>query len=148
MAAALIVTADHFASEWIFHDDRQVSASEIKQFLLTRAQVSLNLRAYDFLIDFVMENQSKFRGDRDSDVYGMLEYDRIYILPSVFNRALQAEGFSVNGFISWMKSTNRLIAESGRLTSRKMINGNQTRCYAIMRQDVGEDSEDGGPFDL
>ena len=147
MAAALILTADELATEWIFHDDRQLVMCEIKNFLLTKAQVSTNYRAFDFLIDWVTVNKSKFTNYKDGDVFGTIEGGRVYIIPTIFSRALEAEGYNANGFLSWLKSTGRLVTDSDakRMTTKKIINNNRTRCYGIT---IGDENDENSPFDL
>ena len=149
MAAALILTADFFAAEWVFGDDRNLTVNEIKKFLLTKEQVSINIKAYNFLIDWVAMNRSKFDTVHDNDiyrdVYGTIEGARAYIIPTVLNKALEENGFSQNGFLSWLKTTGKISTEQGRLTIRKSINGNQVRCYGIL---IDDESEIISPFDL
>jgi hypothetical protein len=57
MAAALILTADQLATDWIFSDDMHLTIEEIKPFLLSKGQVSANERAYDFICDWVRQNK-------------------------------------------------------------------------------------------
>lgn len=145
MAAALILTADKLAAEWVFNDDRNLSVSEIKKFLLTKAQVSLNIRAYEYLVDWIAVNKSKFSTHADSEIYGIIENERAFIIPTIFNRILEDANYSPGGFLSWLKSTGKLSTDQGHLTIKKIINGNRIRCYGIFLEDF-EDMT--APFDL
>ena len=137
MAAALILTADQLATEWIFSDDQQLTVSEIQRFLLTKAQVSANLRAYEFLCDWIALNQSKFEEKAQGDVYGVIDMDVAYIIPTVLFRALDDEGYSSKAFVSWLKKTELLDCDGRHMTVKHTISNRRTRCYAIHLPDSG-----------
>ena len=77
MAAALVLTADNLATEWIFKDGRALTAGEISEFLRTKASVSAHERGYQYLCETISQNANKFLGGDApvSDVWGRLEDD-------------------------------------------------------------------------
>ena len=89
MAAAVVLTADTLATEWIFQDSKALTVQEMSEFLKARATVSLADRGYEIICDWVAVNANKLRGSSDSgDCYGLLDSERnmAYIIRSVFNR--------------------------------------------------------------
>ena len=84
MAAALVLTADNLATEWIFKDGRALTAGEIGEFLRTKASVSAHERGYQYLCETISQNANKFLGGDApvSDVWGRLEDDDTAIVIS------------------------------------------------------------------
>lgn len=146
MAASLILTADQLVCEWILeHGDMlqwilkrgkllcPLFAEDMKQFLLTKAQVDVNHRAYEFLCDWVASNRNKFEEDSVGETYGRIIADTAYIIPTIFNKALDAEGYSYEGFISWAKINGRIQKGDGRnWTIKKRIGNSSVRCIGLV----------------
>ena len=63
MAAAVILTADELATEWMFQAGRAITEQEISQFLASRAAVSSGRRGYDYFCDWAAQNANRLRGD-------------------------------------------------------------------------------------
>lgn len=130
MAASLLVSADILADEWIFHSGKPLTAEEIGGFLQSNAAVDVNERAYAYLCDWVSQNVAKFNG-QGVEVFGAIKEDSVYIIRSVFCRALEEEGYSPQALLSWMKG-KRLIQTRGRAnTMGKRINGVLTECVVM-----------------
>lgn len=151
MAAAIILTADQLIHEWIFStediqdwiDQRYfdgkgtlllpLDADDMKQFLLTKAQVDVNHRAYEFLCDWVASNRNKFEEDSIGETYGKIVVDTAYVIPTIFRKALDAEGYSYEGFLSWAKTTNRIRKGDGRnWTIKQRIGNSYVRCIGLL----------------
>ena len=111
MAAAAILTADFLATAWIFKDDRELTVSEVSEFLASKASVSAGNRAYEFLCDWVAANPNHFYGGVEiptGEVYGKLDGDTAYIIRGVFDKVIRDAGFSTTATLSYLK-TNKLI---------------------------------------
>lgn len=119
MAAAAILTADFLAGKWIFDDESNdfkdsLSVKEIGEFLASREAVSAGHRAYDWLCDWVAENENRFYHHEyvpGNDIYGMIENDIAYINPKVFRDSLLNAGFNSSATLSYLRS-NKLIVTS------------------------------------
>jgi uncharacterized protein (DUF927 family) len=114
MAAAAILTADLLASMWIFQDDTCLTVQEISEFLASREAVSAGHRAYDWLCDWVAENENRFYHHEyvpGNDIYGMIENNIAYINPKVFRDSLLNAGFNSSATLSYLRS-NKLIVTS------------------------------------
>jgi uncharacterized protein (DUF927 family) len=143
-SAALILTADALLSEYVFCDDRNLSVQEIQGFLLSKEQIDVNARAYQYICDWVSIYKTNFDSRNNSELYGLIEGGVAYIYPSKFESVLEEKGYSSRGFISWLKAKGKLKYDNGRDQTRKMINGDQKRCYGLYLNF----EEETKPFDL
>ena len=112
MSASLILTADYFASKWIFDDDNYLKPEEIEPFLFTKQSVSANDRAYDYLVDFINIHAMNFFSaaniEYNAEVWGLLKDDECYIIKSMFDKIMQAEGYNPTAFLSWAREAGRI----------------------------------------
>lgn len=141
MAAAAILTADFLASIWIFGDDKEdfknsLSAQEIGEFLASKEAVSAGRRAYNWLCDWVAANVNRFYTDEsapNSEVYGVLEGDRAYIIRGVFDKVVQDAGLSSRATLSYLRS-NKLIEDRApkAYTKSKLVGGVKTECVVLI----------------
>jgi hypothetical protein len=155
MAAALIITADALATEWLFDDGRTLTVKEVSEFLKSKASVSAADRGYEYMLDWVSRNANKLRGmsENNGDVWGMIgdsgdDKGWVYINRSVFNQACAEATISSQALLSHLR-TRGLIQTRGRaFTTSKRINGVRTECVKLMlRDDDDADNSDGIPFE-
>ena len=73
-------------------------------------------------------NRNKFGADQ-GDTYGTIEGDVAYIIPTVFQRALDSEGYSYAGFLGWLKTKSLITRGDGRNWTVKRRSGNITVRY-------------------
>ena len=140
MAASLILTADELTEEVIFQDGKRLTVSDIKPFLVTKADIDLNRRCYDFLNDFVVANYAKFNAQNNDnytgEIYGDARSDYVYIIKSKFDQILTDNGYNARAFLSWA-AKNELIKRDGRHSTVKhmIASFGAPRCVALKRQD-------------
>lgn len=142
MAAAMILTADTLAEEWIFKDGCALTVSEIVDFLQSKAAVSAGQRGYRYMCDWVSQNANRLREGNDSgDIYGLIEGDWAFIIRSVFQKAVEDAGFSSAALISYLKQNGLIQTRQKNNTRGKRINGVLTECVVLY---IGqeEDAED------
>ena len=152
MAAAVILTADALATQWIFKDETPLTVSEISEFLQSKAAVSAGERGYRYMCDWVAQNVNRFLPYAETgDVYGVIEpevigtlktgYDSAFIINSRFRQTAEEAGFSSAALLSYLKQSN-LIQVRGRNNTRgKRINGLLTECV-VMRIGTGCEEDD------
>lgn len=152
MAAALLVTADKFATDWIFKDGNYLTVKEISKHLATKAEVSLGERGYKYMCDWVSINANRFirvktaYGEEDNsketgDIYGVLDVDKAYIISSAFRRAAEDAGYNSSALLSYLKE-HKLIETRGRaMTKGKRIKGTLTECVFLTLPNDCEDDE-------
>lgn len=132
MAAAAILTGDTLACDWIFEGRCQpLTVTEISEFLATKSSVNLGARAYDWLVDWVFSNQNRFdtTSANAGAVFGAIDDNLAYIIPSVFDSALIDEGYSPRSVKSYLKANCLIITDGGgksRFTKRSRIMGRPT----------------------
>ena len=145
MAAAAVLTADLFATAWIFKDDNNLTVDEIREFLASKEAVSAGNRAYDWLCDWVASNVNRFYSQDtppSGETYGVIENGVAYINRGVFNRVVQEAGFSGSATLSYLKS-NRKIETSGRkYTKCKRVNGVRTECVVLRLPTDTDETDD------
>lgn len=139
MAAAVILTADLCATAWIFEDDGlELTVDDMRRFMASKESVSAGHRAYTWLRDWVASSVNHFNRDTAAatgEVYGELDSDMAYIIPSVFKSALSEAGFSDRAVLSYLRD-KRLIdtGKPDEFTKPKRFGGTVRR-YIWLRLD-------------
>lgn len=133
LSAAILITADRLIADWFFHD-APITPDDMIGFLQTNASVDVNERAYAFLRDWVAQNANRMHRDAQQDVYGTIEGERAYIIRSVFNRVVAAEGYSAKGFLGWLKRRGLIETRGdGRgFTVTKRIKEAMADCVCVL----------------
>lgn len=134
MAAALVLTADNLATEWIFKDGRALTAGEISEFLRTKASVSAHEHGYQYLCETISQNANKFLGGDTpvSDVWGRLEDDdTAIVIRKVFDSICADGGYNAQALLSWLAQNNYLQTSKPHLTKTVRINNIPTRCVVL-----------------
>lgn len=137
MAAAVIITADQLATDWIFQDDNALTVEDMAEFLKSKEAVSAADRGYHYMCDWVTQNASRLKGSSDSsDVYGFLPDEGedkgwAYIIRSVFNKACEAEGINARALLSHLRSEGLIKTRGKAMTMSKRINGVRTECVVM-----------------
>lgn len=135
MGAALILVADLLATEWIFKDDCALTMDEIVEFLQTKASVSVNDRAYEYICEYVVQNANKFcEGSDMTDVWGKFENNQVHIVNREFERICRDGGFNASSLKSWLKSNGKLECSADRMTKKSRINGYAANCVVMQLQ--------------
>lgn len=148
MAAALVLTADNLATEWIFKDGRALTAGEISEFLRTKASVSAHERGYQYLCETISQNANKFLGGDApvSDVWGRLEDDdTAIVIRKVFDSICADGGYNAQALLSWLAQNNYLQTSKPHLTKTVRINNIPTRCVVLRLPQL--ENEDFEPLD-
>lgn len=139
MAASLILTADALADALIFKDGNGLAVDEVAQFLATHSEVSSDSRAYEWLLDWLVQNGRKFSGRDDvPEVWGKADVGKISIIRDVFNRACTDNGYNPASFLSWMKREGLIEAEGRAYTKRVRLNGMKCQCVVLKTEDMPE----------
>lgn len=140
MAAAAIVTADEYACKWIFDGEAPITVDEISEFLASKEAVSAGERGYRYLCDWVTQHSPQLCGKSETvDVLGAIEDNRVYIIRSVFIKALQDAGYSPPAMISYLKQARLIDVRGKHNTMGKRINGIPTECVCLILPDVDTD---------
>lgn len=135
-AAALLLTADRLATLWIFEDGKELHAEDLKPLLKTKDEVSSQKRAYEFLMDYFVQNKNKFCGDSaEHEVWGKYSEGVFAVLPGVFNRICSDNHISAEALKSWMREQDLLDIGKG-FTKSVWVNGMTKACICIRQMEL------------
>lgn len=142
MAAAVILTADALATEWIFKDGRALTVDEIGQFLKAQSTVSLADRGYDIICDWVAVNANKMHGiSEGGECYGLVEENTAYIIRSVFNKVCKDNAIDPKALLSHLKSKGMIQTGQKGYTKTKYLGGGQSPNCVWLRLPAQEVNE-------
>lgn len=151
MAAAILLTADQLATEWVFTDGHVLTAQELGEFLKKESEASLSERGYEYMCDWVAANAAQFqltveRGEH----YGVVEDGVAKINRGVFNRVCSDAGISSKALLSNLKAAGLLVLGPKGYTRTKNLDGIPTACVWMRlpscEDDEGGDDEDDLPL--
>ena len=143
LSASILLAADALATAAIFKDGKNLTADELREFLITKEESDVNSRCYDFLINWVATNPRRFDpvDNNSGESWGVIEGDIAYINKNVFEAVLKNNGFSFKPFMNWAKLHGKLRCEDHgkgeerRLTVRKVLPSGRFRCIALKIDD-------------
>lgn len=141
LSASIILTADFFAERYIFQDGNNLTVEDIKPFLSTKTDVSQELKAYEYLLDTISINSSRFlpkARDINGEVWGQIDPDCAYIITTKFNEILKNEGFNPTSTLSWLKKNDLIDCNAGRKDRAKKINGICRKCICLNLTKISE----------
>ena len=145
MAAALIITADQLATEWIFHDDCALTASELGEFLKEKNEVSTSERGYEYMCGWVASHANQFRESVEhGEHYGIIDGDTAIINRMVWNQACEEVGISSKALLGHLKSKGLIETRSKGYTKTKRIDGVAVDCVWLR---LPPDDGDGDDYD-
>lgn len=135
-AAALVITADQLATEWIFQDDQAITGSQISEFLKSKDSVSANQRGYEYICEYVVSNKNKFCGKSEqTEVWGLIESGQAFIVNNAFTRICDEGGFNSRALLSWLKQNDKIETSGKRFTKTKRINEEPCHCVVLTLSD-------------
>lgn len=144
MAASLILAADEIVTNMIFEDGNRLTIDEISQFLATHSEVSSDVRAYDWLCDWLAQNNKRFNENGDSlEIWGRLDVNRVLIIRSVFDKACSEAGYNPTSLLSWLKRKQMIETEGKALTKRLRIDGARCQCVVLRTDSMPAQGFDG-----
>lgn len=144
---AAVVFADILISNLFFgesekeaHDNAFLMASCIIKDLVENEQDDVNIRAAEFVSDWINVNQLNFSASSNGVYYGYFDNLTVYIVPSVLYSALEKEGFSSRKTMKFFADTGVIETENEltggsykkRLTVNKWANGRTAR-YIVLK---------------
>ena len=136
VAASLILTADALADMIIFKDGNGLTIDQVKKFLVTNSEVSVGKRAYEWLLDWLVQNSKKFKETSDaSETWGKANVDNVLIVRSVFDKACIENGFDPVAVLSYLKQNDLLKTEGKGYTKRVRMNGIKCQCVVLQTEE-------------
>lgn len=147
-SASALLTADHIATEIIFKDKHALTASDLRDVLLTRAELDVNQQTLEWLQEFIAINSMHFyvsdqtQNEEDAkkdfqktELWGMTDNDAgyVYVIRAVFNKIMKDHGHDARSFLAWAKRKEILLFSDGHLDILKRIpvTNRPIRCVCI-----------------
>ena len=146
-SAALILTADKLATEMLFVDTPSLSPKDISDFLKTKASVSANPRAYEYVCEFVAANQNRFMGNAEfGEVWGVMNEskDSVYIMKNKFNQICDDGGYNAQSLLSWLSDRGFIRRTDNKhyAVKKRIGNANIWCVHMTLNTDENEDYSD------
>lgn len=142
LAASLVLTADALIDMLIFQDGNGLTVDEMTRFLSTHSEVSSDVRALDWLMDWIAQNSKKFSGRDDTpETWGKAEMHKVSIIRDIFNKACSDNGYNATSFLSYLKRSGKIETEGRGYTKRVRMNGIKCQCVILKTEDIPEGFE-------
>lgn len=142
LAASLILTADALMDMFIFEDGNGLTVDEMTGFLSTHSEVSSDVRALDWLMDWIAQNSKKFSGKDDTpETWGRVEGNKVLIIRDIFNKACSDNGYNATSFLSYLKRSEKIETEGRGYTKRLRMNGIKCQCVVLKIDDIPDGFE-------
>lgn len=139
LSASLILTADEMIGKLVFKDSNFLSVSDIEPFLSSKAEVDQNARAYEWLCDFISQNQRFFKDDEDEnrERWGAFnDNETVCIITSVFNKICVNEGYNPKSLLAWLKRNNLIDTGRKGFAKAKRIGSVVANCVYLHLRDI------------
>lgn len=151
MSASLILTADSMVTGLIFEDEQYLEIEDITPFLSTKAEVSQNGRAYEWICEWVAQYRNKFidQDEGNCDRWGKFDDENsVAIIRNIFDKHCMDNGFNPKSFLTWLRGNN-LIEVSGKgFTKSSRIGGMLCNCVVLKLENNGRENNESERFDL
>lgn len=120
-AMALMLTGDSLARECIFTHEVTFILSDIKKFMMSKAEVNTSERAYQFVVNLIAQHETKFDTLRAADVrgemWGKSFYADNYVMfnKDILVKQMRAEGFEFDAVkAEWAKNGYLILTNQNR----------------------------------
>lgn len=146
---SILMTADYLTEKYLFQDKCRLDFDKCVGLLKNKGEVSENIRAYQFIIDEIQMNGSRFARNADdyttNECWGMLEENsKVAIInANAFKKILDRGNFSEKTFLSWaMKHGAVEVDLKGSCKKNKRIGNSVARCVFLkMNIDFSDHSD-------
>lgn len=146
-AAALLLAADSFATECMFHDSRAITVDDIMPFLTSAQDVDANERAYEYILEIIAMNSFHFDvtdGFVESWGWNDLHNETICINRTIFGQLMANGGYDARAFLSWAVRKGVVvggISKEGKPTPTKIAKrkGTVIRYVELKNKEYGND---------
>ena len=144
LSLSIVLTADKIATDYIFKDKAYISVDEAKKVLLDRNEISDNERCYQYLLDKIAMNATRFDATTNCEKWGIIEDGHAILYNQAFNELCDNGHFSKRSFLSWATKNGVVQTDrNGNPTRQKKVDGKNSRCVFLrLVSDENIDSDD------
>lgn len=145
ISLSVIMTADRIATDYLFKDHQYISLKEAKKVLIDRNELSDNERCYQYIMDKVAMNASRFDMTANIEKWGAIENGSVIFYNQALEELCKQGSFSKKAFVSWAAKNGLIVnGRDGRNSTVKKVGGRTIRCYCIRLEEAKEADEEGG----
>lgn len=146
---SILLAADRFASDHVFHDDQCLQVEDFAPLAKRREDVDTNLRAYNWLLGTVTENNFRFEPTSDNyngPIWGKLDEvgsaTTVCIICARFDELMSNAGYDSKSFRKWADRHGLLETTGGKLTKMVRLTSISTpaRCVCVKMNALDENS--------
>lgn len=136
-AISTIILADEIASKYIF-EDKALTTEDCMKFF--SKNIDEAKRIYNLIVDIFYQNINKFDKDTKTEFWGTYdvisnEITAFYFIPNVLKKILADNNINFDSIKKELASKGYIeIAEKGRYTAKKKIEGSSIRCIKFILQ--------------
>jgi hypothetical protein len=147
-SGALILTADWLITE-NYLDGPALTAADIAPYLKSKDDVSVNKRAYEYVCEYITQNQNKFGlTEKNMEVWGEFCDDTVYIIKLKFEQICSEGGFNPASLLSWLADRGLIRrTDKKHMTVLKKIGSVPTRCVHLTMPSENADEADSSAVD-
>jgi len=144
LSLSIVLTADRIATDYIFKDKAYISLDDAKKVLSDRNEISDNERCYQYLLDKIAMNATRFDATTNCEKWGTIDKGFAILYNQAFNELCDSGHFSKRSFLSWAIKNDVVQTDSnGNPTKPKKIDGKNSRCVFLkLIPDESEISEE------
>lgn len=137
LSAATLLTADVMAEDSVFKSGTKLTVADIRPFLTDNAEVDNAARAYEWLVNWVAQNVSRFRTDATDTIETWGRYingdTAAVINKNVVIEHLHRAGFDYGAVMPALAQRGKLIlTKQGKWVSSERINGAKASCIRLV----------------
>lgn len=146
---SILFTADYLTEKYLFKDGILLDFEKCVDLLKNKGEVSENERAYQFIIDEIQMNGSRFSRKSDeftaNECWGLIEENSniAIINGNAFRKILERGNFSEKSFFSWAVRNKIIETDSnGNYKKNKRIGNTVARCvFMKLSKDIQIDDD-------
>ena len=138
LSLSIVLTADRIATDYIFNDKEYISLEEAKNVLSDRNEISDNERCYQYLLDKIAMNATRFDANTNCEKWGTTDKGYAILYNQAFNELCESGHFSKRSFLSWATKNGYV-----ELKQSKKIDGKNNRCIFLLLNPDGKEDSDG-----
>lgn len=137
---AIMLTAEQIAKKYVFNDNKNVlTAEDCLEFMADKEESNQYKRFYNYLNDTFAEHKANFEDARKefSTVYGefwgLVDGNKISVLPSIIKRLADEQNVSMKMFVDWLKAKKLVVLDSKGNAARGVCKKTQDGIWKARR---------------
>jgi len=147
---SVLLATDYLIEKHLFRDGCLLDFEKCIDLLKSKGEVSENERAYNYLLDEIQMNNSKFASKEDvktlMECWGIIDTDKALVIinGNAFDNMMKKGNYEPKSFLSWLAKNEKIEIDSdGNKKKNKRINGIGGRCVFLKLSGYIEIDENG-----